>query len=109
MLWSNLDFVILDFEGEPARPLAERRAKQTVLRDVVGMLRSYDYAAYAGLFASAGNDARLTEQLLPWAQCWSQWVSAAFLKSYLERCEGAGFIPEDPLAMLALLRVLWLD
>ncbi|HVW00413.1 MAG TPA: putative maltokinase [Planctomycetaceae bacterium] len=109
VLWADHDFVILDFEGEPARPLADRRAKQPALRDVVGMLRSYDYAAYAGLFAEADGDAGLTERLLPWAQCWSQWVSAAFLKSYLHQSAGAGFVPEDPLAMLALLRVLLLD
>src|SRR5262249_28363951 len=44
------DFIILDFEGEPARSVEERREKQSPLKDVVGMLRSFDYAAYAALF-----------------------------------------------------------
>ena len=51
VLWAEGDFYILDFEGEPARPLAQRREKQSPLKDVAGMLRSFSYAAYAGLFA----------------------------------------------------------
>src|SRR5262249_48664580 len=51
VLWVENDFVILDFEGEPTRTVEARRAKASPLKDVAGMLRSYHYAAYAGLFA----------------------------------------------------------
>ena len=51
VLWAEGDFYILDFEGEPARPVADRREKQSPLKDVAGMLRSFSYAAHAGLFA----------------------------------------------------------
>ncbi len=68
------DFVILDFEGEPARPLAERRAKDCVLRDVAGMLRSFDYAAATAL----GEDASLAA-----GDTWRQLASGAFLDGYL--------------------------
>ncbi len=59
VLWTGSDFVIIDFEGEPARSVAERRQKQSPLRDVAGMLRSFHYAAHASLLArsSGGDDA----------------------------------------------------
>ncbi len=55
VLWAEGDFYLLDFEGEPARPIAQRRQKQSPLKDVAGMLRSFSYAAYAGLFAHAAG------------------------------------------------------
>ena len=53
VLYTGDDFVITDFEGEPARPLRERQRKHSPLKDVAGMLRSFHYAAYAGLFNQA--------------------------------------------------------
>lgn len=88
------DFVIIDFEGEPARSLEERRAKRSALRDVAGMLRSFDYAA-----ATVFSD----EDMQPWAQSWVRAVSEAFLESYRSAAEGGNFLPQDQAEFDALL------
>ncbi len=82
VLRTEEDFVILDFEGEPARSLAERRQKQPPLKDVAGMLRSFSYAAYAALFTQTLNAADDYALLAPWADAWQHWVGQAFLASY---------------------------
>jgi maltose alpha-D-glucosyltransferase/alpha-amylase len=96
VLYTGKDFVIIDFEGEPARPITERRIKRSSLRDVAGMLRSFHYAAWAALFlmqekglASAGALTRLERG----AEYWQRWVGAEFLKSYFEHGAGGRFVP----------------
>ena len=87
ILKTDRDFVILDFEGEPARTLAERRRKQSPLKDVAGMLRSFSYAAWSGLAAHAQRNPESTRSLEPWARLWQNAVSSAFLRSYRETME----------------------
>jgi trehalose synthase-fused probable maltokinase len=93
-------FTILDFEGEPRRSLEERRAKQCVLKDVAGMLRSFAYAAQVGLgkrLEASPHDARLAERLRPWAQAWEEGVRTAFLDAYLgEVARGGGPVVVPP-------------
>lgn len=87
VLYTGNDFVIMDFEGEPARPLGERRLKRSPLRDVAGMLRSFHYAAYGGLFELEKVGlikADDFDRVEPLARFWHEWVSVAFLKAYLE-------------------------
>jgi trehalose synthase-fused probable maltokinase len=107
-------FVILDFEGEPARPLAERRARQCALKDVAGMLRSFAYAAQVGLAAVAPempDERGRTERLAEWAVRWEDGVRTAFLEGYLAETQtrGAAFLPSDPDRLDAVLRVFELD
>ncbi len=103
VLWVDGDYIIIDFEGEPTRTVEERRAKFSPVRDVAGMLRSYHYAAYAGLFAYTKDRPGDFERLRPWADLWFQWVSAAFLRSYLETAMDAAFLPRDRKVFAALL------
>jgi maltose alpha-D-glucosyltransferase/alpha-amylase len=89
VLYTGNDFVIIDFEGEPARPLSERRIKRVGLRDVGSMLRSYDYAAEVGRLDVAERglverDSEAFEELAAWAAFWQRWVGAAFLRGYRE-------------------------
>jgi maltose alpha-D-glucosyltransferase/alpha-amylase len=83
------DFILLDFEGEPQRSLAERKRKRSPLRDVAGMLRSFHYAAHSGLNEFAAH----REALTPWAELWAGLMSRTFLRTWLEACAGAVFLP----------------
>jgi maltose alpha-D-glucosyltransferase / alpha-amylase len=103
VLWAGSDYVIIDFEGEPTRSLSERRAKFSPVRDVAGMVRSFHYAAYAGLFAYTRARPDDFPRLEPWAESWYQWASAAFLRSYLAAADGAVFLPRRREEFSALL------
>ena len=102
-------FVIIDFEGEPLRPLAERRAKFLALKDVAGMLRSFSYAAYAALFEAAGGDRGTEARLDPLAREWQTNAGAAFVAGYRETAGGAGFLPADPADAGTLLQAFLVE
>lgn len=96
VLYTGNDFMIIDFEGEPARPLHERRTKTLVMRDVAGMIRSFQYAAYAALFGQvSGVPTRpeMTKAVESWAAFWTAWTSASYLRGYFEKAANAPFVP----------------
>src|SRR5206468_9518125 len=82
VLRTEEDFIILDFEGEPSRSIAERRAKQSPIKDVAGMVRSFSYAAYAALFAHTVHAPEEYTALESWADTWQHWAAEAFLSGY---------------------------
>ena len=96
VLWTGRDFVIIDFEGEPARPLSERRIKRSPLRDVAGMLRSFDYATKTAMRSPWVEDLPMEsrESLGRWARAWSHWVAATFLGHYFEIAGDSPLLPE---------------
>jgi maltose alpha-D-glucosyltransferase / alpha-amylase len=103
------DFMILDFEGEPARPLTERRSKQSPLKDVAGMLRSFSYAAYSSLINYATRRADDIPKLEPWAKLWEHYVSGEFLRAYRGTAHDAKFLPADDGDFRRLLNVFMVD
>jgi len=112
VLYTGNDFVIIDFEGEPARSLAERRLKRSPLRDVAGMLRSFDYAAQSVLLRSMDEGLFRPEdsgRLDAAARYWRQWVSATFLGGYLGPVREMGLVPESTDELQRLLRAFLLD
>jgi maltose alpha-D-glucosyltransferase / alpha-amylase len=99
VLWTGNDFMIIDFEGEPARPLGHRRAKTLAMRDVAGMIRSFQYAAFAALFGQVSGVPSEPEMALAveaWASYWTAWVSATYLRAYFEEAGARSFVPRDP-------------
>jgi trehalose synthase-fused probable maltokinase len=95
VLRTGSDFVIIDFEGEPARPIAERRIKRSPLQDVAGMLRSFHYAAFAPLLGEDKMDADKGSKIGAWAEWWNALVTNRFLKKYFETAGEAAYLPQS--------------
>ena len=98
VLYTGKDFIIIDFEGEPERPLAARRLKQSGLQDVAAMIRSFHYAASQALLRLPQAGVANPETFAGWrdaAEFWYLWSSSAFLKSYASIAEPAGLLPSD--------------
>ena len=109
VLDTGRDFVIIDFEGEPARPISERRLKRSALRDVAGMLRSFHYAAHTALAQEISVRGVDVPAALPWAELWTTAISRIFLESYLATANGAAFLPADAKDFALLLDAYLLD
>ncbi|TAF00339.1 MAG: maltose alpha-D-glucosyltransferase [Oscillatoriales cyanobacterium] len=98
VLYTGKDFVIIDFGGERNRPLSERRMKRSPLRDVAGMLQSFNYAVTLAL-RNEVESGMIRPENLPemqqWANVWHRWVSLTFLNSYLVTAADASFLPKS--------------
>jgi maltose alpha-D-glucosyltransferase / alpha-amylase len=112
VLWTGRDFVIIDFEGEPARPVGERRIKRSPLADVAGMLRSFHYAVATVLGTRVLGglvDESERTSIAPWADAWRRWISAAFVAGYLEITNGTSVIPRSRQDLELLIDVFLLE
>lgn len=117
VLSTGLDYCFIDFEGEPARSLAERRAKRSVLADVAGMLRSYHYAAHTGVAELTGRGVLdpapgSGASAVPYREAadrWAFWAGAHFLHGYLEAARPSELLPETDVELDAALRAHLLD
>ncbi|MGA9536426.1 MAG: putative maltokinase, partial [Desulfobacterales bacterium] len=112
VLYTGKDFVIIDFEGEPARPVSERLIKRSPLRDVAGMLRSFHYAACTGLQVCESRGWVQPENraaLASWADYWFKWMGAIFLKEYLSVVGENAFLPPNADEVQVLLESYLLE
>ncbi|TVQ95808.1 MAG: alpha-amylase, partial [Spirochaetaceae bacterium] len=109
VLSTGKDFVIIDFEGEPARSITERRLKQSALRDVAGMIRSFHYAAHGAIFLRAVKQGADADYLTGWADLWYRSVSGIFLHAYRAEAGTGRFIPADDEDFAILLETFLLE
>ncbi len=111
VLYTGKDFVIIDFEGEPAKPLAERRAKLLPLADLAGMIRSFHYAAHVALRSVQSRHPAepALPDLVPWVEQWYHSARKAFLRSYRTVAGEANFSPRSRQEFNLLLHVYLLD
>lgn len=109
VLWTPRGWMLLDFEGEPLRPLDERRRKQSPLKDVAGMLRSFGYAATSALFAVTEPGTEEWARGEPWANAWETLAHDAFLQAYLGRSNERHLVPQERADLSLLLELFELD
>ncbi|HEY4373697.1 MAG TPA: maltose alpha-D-glucosyltransferase [Burkholderiales bacterium] len=109
LLLAQNDFIILDFEGEPTRPIEERRRKHSPLRDVAGMLRSTSYAAYAALQRSLADHAERQDSVREALREWELMAVASAMEGYRESVQGLPSVPADAADMQALIDLLVIE
>jgi len=96
VLFTGKDFLFIDFEGERGRPVGERRIKRSPLRDVAGMIRSFDYISEMALVKQIELGTLREQdlpQLEPWASVWHRAVSAIYLGAYLKALGESDLLP----------------
>jgi maltose alpha-D-glucosyltransferase/alpha-amylase len=105
VLWTGRDFVIIDFEGEPARSIGQRRLKRPAFSDVAGMIRSFSYASRvaASRLAEDLSTSSAPEALEPLVSLWYTSVSGMFLRGYLDTVGAATIVPSEREQREALL------
>jgi maltose alpha-D-glucosyltransferase / alpha-amylase len=103
VLWTEGDVIIVDFEGDPARTLEERRGKASPLVDVASMVRSFGYVTAISLMTFTQQHPNPVAAL--WAFVWERWMAATFLRHYLATVGPSPLLPgsrEDVAALLDL-------
>jgi maltose alpha-D-glucosyltransferase/alpha-amylase len=112
VLYNGKDFVIIDFEGDPGRPLSERRIKRSPLQDIAGIIDSFYHASHGVLFGEAPGVIPKPEALGAmerWARYWARTVSIAFVDEYLGTPGVAELLPNNPEHVRTMIRLYLAD
>ena len=109
LLFTGNDVVIIDFEGDAERPIGERLLKRSPLRDVAGMMRSFEETAFEAVFASTIVGPDDIAGMLPWMELWWKSNVHVFLRSYLDQRETAALLPDNDSDLDLMLRAFCLD
>ncbi|MEM3525836.1 MAG: hypothetical protein QXV37_00345, partial [Candidatus Jordarchaeaceae archaeon] len=100
VLYTGKDFIIIDFEGNPAHSFGERRLKRSPLRDIASMITSFRHVAYRTLFQNVSLKPEDISTLEPWVELWYNYISGVFLQSYFNTVGATIFIPEETESLL---------
>jgi maltose alpha-D-glucosyltransferase/alpha-amylase len=109
VLYTGRDFVIIDFEGAPAKPIGERRIKRLPLVDVAGMIRSFHYAVNSAARAGEFVEPERAVAIAPWARLWYVSAAGVYLREYLDAVDGAPFASQSREEVRVVLQAFLLD
>ncbi len=109
LLYTGRDFVVIDFEGDRARPGTDRRRKRSPLRDAASMIRSFHDAAYSALLDESVVRDSDRGEAAGWADLWLDWVGATYLGAWLAAAGDAPFVPTDERELAVLLDVFQME
>jgi maltose alpha-D-glucosyltransferase/alpha-amylase len=104
VLYTGKDFFVIDFEGEPARAIGERRIKRSPLRDVAGMIRSFHYASHTGISRQTSLKSEDLPLVKRWADAWYRACVFEYLSGYLEQTIGTSILPKAEKSFTTLLK-----
>jgi maltose alpha-D-glucosyltransferase/alpha-amylase len=112
VLWTGKDFVFFDFAGDSSVSISERRIKRSPLRDAATMVRSFHYAAYAGLnqhLDRGGIPRENLHKFEPWIRYWNHWIGISFFQTYLKELETSKLLPEAEVELRDLIQIYLLN
>ena len=109
VLFTGKDLMFLGFAGDPLRSYSERRLKRSPLRDVAGIVRSFYYAAYEGIWMNNEYHVDDVNKLFNAADLWAYYASGIFVKSYLDKVQHTELVPENKEDMYILLNTYLME